>query len=85
MVIYREKDGPRAIYFDNEGHVIRYGVVSTPDSVSFVSDSLPTAPRYRLTYTKGGTDRVAIAFDIAPPNAPGSFSRYIQAAAHRKP
>jgi len=87
MIVFFERGSARAVYFDNEDHVIRYAVSVSADSasVTFLSDSLPSTPRFRLTYTRGGADRVAIAFDIAPPNAQGTFSRYIQATARRKP
>lgn len=41
----------KAIYFDNEGHIIHYDV-STPStaSVIFISDPSQAAPQYRLTY-----------------------------------
>ena len=44
MVIYLE-DGPRAIFFDTEGHTIHYKLAfPAPDSVTFES------PGYRLSY-----------------------------------
>jgi hypothetical protein len=47
LVIYTEGE-PRAIYFDNEGHVIRYNIaVPYENRVVFESDSNPS---YRLTY-----------------------------------
>jgi hypothetical protein len=40
----------KAIYFDNEGHVIHYNVsTSTPASVMFLSEPGP-GPQFRLTY-----------------------------------
>jgi hypothetical protein len=42
----------QAIYFDNEGHVIRYDVSTpAPNSVVFLSDPLQPGPQYRLSYT----------------------------------
>ena len=53
LYIYQEaQDQPlKAIYFDNEGHVIHYDV-STPDSTTaiFISDASPTRPQFRLVY-----------------------------------
>lgn len=51
MVIYLENAGPRAIYFDSEGYVIRY-LVSAPaaDRVVFESEPEAAGPRYRLSY-----------------------------------
>jgi hypothetical protein len=41
----------KAIYFDNEGHVIHY-TVSTPDSTTamFISEPSPSGPQFRLVY-----------------------------------
>jgi hypothetical protein len=53
LYVYQEAENQplKAIYFDNEGHVIRYDV-STPDSTSavFLSEASPTAPQFRLVY-----------------------------------
>jgi hypothetical protein len=85
MVVYFERNVARALYCDNEQHVIHYGVFCSADSVVFLSDRIPSAPRFRLTYAKTGTDRVAIAFEMAPPGNPEAFSPYLQGSARRKP
>ena len=49
MVIYLDP-GPRAIYFDSEGHTIHYRL-SFPAAESAVFDSEPApGPAYRLSY-----------------------------------
>ena len=87
MVVYRDTpEAPlRAIYFDNEGHTIRYEVRAGPavGDVVFVSAAEPSTPRYRLTYTGVSPGRVKIKFEIAPPAHPEQFSTYIEASAHR--
>ena len=58
MVIYRDtpEDAPRAIYFDSEGHVIRYKLAfPEANRVVFESDGSQPGPRYRLTYWMDGT------------------------------
>ncbi len=53
MVIYLDSpnDTPRAIYFDSEGHVIRYNLTfPSPNRVVFESDGTQPGPRYRLSY-----------------------------------
>jgi hypothetical protein len=53
MVIYLDApaDMPRAIYFDTEGHVIRYNLsFPAPSRVLFESEPGQPGPRYRLTY-----------------------------------
>jgi hypothetical protein len=88
MVVYREPGGERvqASYFDNEGHVIRYSVSPLPDDkgMVFVSDPDPTGPRFRLTYTKGEGDRVAVKFEIALPGKADEFRTYVEGTVRRK-
>jgi hypothetical protein len=86
MVVYQEMGKTKAVYFDNEQHVINYSVSLSNDSnsVVFVSDAIPSAPRFRLTNTKAGMDKITITFEMAPPGKPESFTRYIEAAARRK-
>ncbi len=87
-IVYREADGAplRAIYFDSEGHVIRYAIAAVPEksAVEFVSDASPSAPRFRLTYTKTGEDTAGIRFEIAPPGKPDAFSPYLDAKVKRR-
>ena len=75
MVVFVEGAPPaKAIYFDNEGHVIRYTVAAlTPKGVTFVSEVAPGQPRYRLTYTVLADERLAGEFALAPPDAPERF------------
>jgi len=87
MVVYRDtpEAAPRAIYYDSEGHTIRYEVQAPPvgGEIVFVSGAEPSAPRYRLTYTRVDQARVKIKFEIAPPGHPEQFAAYIEARAHR--
>ena len=54
LIVYLE-ERPRAIYFDSEGHVIRYRVTfPKTDSVIFESDGTQPGPRYRLSYVLKG-------------------------------
>ena len=53
MIVYAEPpdDMPRAIYFDSEGHVIRYTLAfPSPGRVVFESEGARAGPQYRLTY-----------------------------------
>ena len=52
MVIYLESpnERPYAIYFDTEGHVIRYNLTfPSANRVTFESDGTQPGPRYRLS------------------------------------
>jgi hypothetical protein len=79
----------RADYYDNEGHVIRYGASWSPDgrTLTLVSDAVPGAPRFRLTQALNGAgaDTLAIRFEIASPARPDSFTTYIEAKARKSP
>jgi hypothetical protein len=87
MIIYQEQGKPgRAIYFDNEGHIINYMVEFSKDqnTLTFLSDLIPSAPRFRLSYIKGDNDTVKIKFEIASPAKPDTFSVYLESVAHKK-
>lgn len=95
MVVYPQAAGrpPQAIYFDSEGHVIRYQVRLEPaepagspnrPAAVFLSDAAPPAPRFRLTYQVTGPDTLDLTFEIAPPDKPDAFARYITASARRR-
>lgn len=88
-IVYQQPgtDRLRAVYFDNEGHVIEYAVEVSGDrsTVQFLSEPAASNPRYRLTYRRTGNETVAIKFEISPPGKPDSFSTYIEASARRKP
>jgi hypothetical protein len=83
MVIYPENGALKAMYWDSEGHVIRY-VVSSPAAglVVFTSEA-GAGPRYRLSNKLESENTMAIQFDIQGPNDKG-FKRYIEAKATRK-
>jgi hypothetical protein len=86
MVMYYENEKPRAVYFDSEDHVIRYSVEFSHDSssITFLSEPVASAPRFRFSYIKISSGLLKILFDIAPPNSPDAFSRYIEATARHK-
>ena len=88
MVVYRPEAGqpPKAIYFDNEGHVIQYNLSVSADQrmLTFLSDPQPSGPRFRLSYTKADADSVTVKFEIAPPGKPDEFKTYLEGKVHRK-
>jgi hypothetical protein len=85
MIIYPQPVGNRlrAMYFDNEGHVIDYAVESSESSVQFRSEATTSSPGFRLTYKKTGADALKLQFEIAPPGKPDAFAAYIEATARR--
>jgi len=85
LYIYRDSaDGAlRAIFFDNEDHVIRYTVTVASDSIQFLSDAAPSGTRARMTYTRIGPDSVSERFELAPPTKPNQFTTYVEFTAKR--
>ena len=69
LYVYAEAPGQplKAIYFDNEGHVIHYDVMTPePTSVVFLSETASGGPRFRLSYAlKGGV--MSGSFAMQPP------------------
>ncbi len=85
-IIYTEFTGAkRAIYFDNEEHVIHYEVNVLPDqkTISLESDPAPSTPQFRFTYIKTGEDTLKARFEMAPAGAPGAFAMYLEGTAER--
>ena len=74
-----------AIFFDGEGHVIRYAATVAPggDSIVFLSDAAPAGTRCRMTYARAGVDSVTEKFEIAPPGKPNDFATYVEFTAKR--
>lgn len=81
MIVYRESGSLHAIFFDSEGHVIRYGVSASGGGAQFLSDGAATQVRFRLTYSAVDTAHVKLRFEIAPPGK--DFATYLEATAHR--
>jgi hypothetical protein len=75
----------RAIFFDSQGHVIRYAVAvaSGGSSVEFLSDAAPAGTRCRMTYARTGADSVTEKFEIAPAGKPNEFATYVEFIAKR--
>jgi hypothetical protein len=80
LFIYRAgSDGSQeAIYFDNEGHTIKYKVTFTDKSIVLTSDVIPNSPRFRYTYTMLDPKTVNSSFEMASPQAPEDFKMYLQ-------
>jgi hypothetical protein len=70
MVVYLDEASKnlKAVYFDNEGHVIHYTVDAGPDSAVFRNE------QYRLTYRKDRADKLAMDFDVAAPGKPFTWA-----------
>jgi hypothetical protein len=87
MIVYQQSQQPaQAIYFDNEDHVIKYATEfsSSKDTLTFLSEIIPNAPRFRLSYIKIGPDTLKNIFEMTPPGKPEAFKPYLEGLVHRK-
>lgn len=88
LIVFREPDehsegALKAVYFDSEGHVIRYGVTMFGDRIVFATDPDQPGPHYRFTYEQDNNDTLRMKFEVAPPGR--DFSTYLQGEAKRTP
>lgn len=86
LIIYTEFNGmKRAIYFDNEQHVIHYEVKVAPEQNKIIleSDPVPSMPQFRFTYIGRGENSLEAKFEMAPPGAAGEYSVYLEGKARR--
>ena len=86
LITYKEETGEMgAIYFDNEGHTIHYKVTLSPEGhIVYISETVPGAPRFRMSYLKGLDGTYTTRFEIAPPNNPEGFVIHVEGPAKRK-
>jgi hypothetical protein len=86
MIIYHDGSATKAFYSDSEGHAVHYNVAVSPGKkqIVFLSDQVAAGPQYRLTYEDLQAGAVKVLFEIATPDKPGQFARYVEATVHRK-
>ncbi len=88
LIVYKQDSNlpDKAIYFDNEGHVINYNIEYGEQNniVILKSEVKPGTPVYRLTYSMSDNTTVVIKFEIASPDNNNEFKPYLEATALRK-
>jgi len=86
LIIYPGADAAsfRAIYFDNEGHVIQYAVTfpERPNAAVFETERGEPGPRFRMTYALNADGVLDNAFWIAPPG--GELKVHVRGSLKRK-
>jgi hypothetical protein len=85
MIIYQGSgdNAQEAIYFDNEGHTIKYKVSFTDKSIILTSDIIANETRFRFTYTSIDAKTVNASFEMASPQAPEDFKMYLSGKAFK--
>jgi hypothetical protein len=83
LYVYPTAQGYKAIYFDNEGHVIHYDVtIPHPGTALFLSEPSQSGPRYRLVYELKGSVMVG-KFQILLPGQQ-DFKSYLEWSGERQ-
>lgn len=84
LIVYADQS--KAIYFDNEGHVIHYEVSTDlrTKTATLLSVDPPPSPLFRLTYQQPSPDNLRISFEISPTGKAEDFKSYLTGAAMRK-
>lgn len=67
MIIYLDSNSnrTRAVYFDNEGHIINYSISNADKSITLTSDKIANVPIFRLTYTLLDNDMINTKFEMS--------------------
>jgi len=82
MVVYFDEGAgkTRAFYYDTEAHVINYTADFSSDGnrLTFLSDALAGAPRYRLIYLRGNPGHMTVTLEVAQPEKPDEFQKIVE-------
>lgn len=82
MIIYPGNNSPRAIYFDNEGHVINYSINLSENAITLINDKVQGVPVFRLTYSLLGAQSVSIKFEMSQDGE--KFKTYLEGSARKR-
>jgi hypothetical protein len=84
LIVYA--DLRKAIYFDNEGHVIHYDITTDRNAktVTFLSVDAPPSPLFRLSYNQTGPDTLRITFELAATGKREDLRPYVAGEVTRK-
>lgn len=78
MIIYLDvaQNPTKAVYFDNEGHIINYKITYTDSTIVLSSEKVGNAPIFRLTYEILDKKTINAKFEISPDGE--KFATYIE-------
>jgi hypothetical protein len=85
-IVYWDGGIRKALYDDNDGHVVHYDVRFSPDRKKIIFESEKNSPgaHYRLTYEALQPDLLKLTYEYAPAGKPDQFLPYTQGLAHKK-
>lgn len=78
MIVYPDFSGipSKAIYFDNEGHIIDYSLTYPDSAIVFTSNRIADIPVFRLTYELLEEGKVNTKFEMSQDGE--KFTTYIE-------
>jgi len=84
MVIYLDsmQTPNKAVYFDNEGHVIHYAIAYPNQSIVLTSEKIPDTPVFRLSYTPIDSAAVIVKFEMSRDGV--TFMTYVEGKSKRE-
>jgi hypothetical protein len=84
MIVYPETTGvpAKAIYFDNEGHVINYVITYSEKSVVLTSEKKENMPVFRLTYASLDSETVHVKFEMSQDGV--TFRMYLEGKSRKE-
>jgi hypothetical protein len=84
MIVFLDNTGypGKAIYFDNEGHVINYTISFADTSIIFASDRIQNMPVFRLTYYLIDKENIMVKFEMSQDGS--FFQLYREGKCRRK-
>jgi hypothetical protein len=84
MIIYLDiaNQPAKAIYFDNEGHIIDYTITFSEKAIVFTSNKTQSAPIFRLTYVPLDKETVDVKFEMSRDGE--NFVTYTEGKCRRK-
>ncbi len=84
MIIYADSLGltNRAIYFDNESHVINYSIINSDTTIILTSEIRLGLPQFRLTYSFVNKETLTSKFEISLNSK--DFFTYIEGTSKKK-
>jgi hypothetical protein len=83
MIIYEDfnENPSKAIYFDNEGHIINYQITYSDKSIVLTSVIIPNVPIFRLTYSLVDFGTIDTKFEMSQDGE--KFMTYIEGRSQR--
>lgn len=78
MIVYLDENKKlsKAIYFDNEGHIINYSISYSEKTITFLSETIAKMPTFKLTYQLLENKEINTVFEISMDGK--NFNTYIE-------